>query len=356
MRHLLILIAVILTVAGAQIASGCQERFGPYEVSGQNSQEPSDPYEIVWVGDILLADAVQPYLDEYGYTWSFEYVQSLLEGDFAVGNAEGPITEHSQPYFKHQRWSYNARPEAAEALADAGFDALGLSNNHAYDRGPEGLSDTIRHLKAAGIEPLGAGMDRSEAAVPLLVETPYGLVAVLALSERGSSSAVAGPEQPGTVPLTEKTIMRGKELSEAASARWTIAYVHWGKNYSSVTDNQRRLAASFAEAGYDLVLGHHPHVQQEVEVVNGMPVLYSLGNFTFGSKGRFTEEFPGYGLVARTLLEEDGFAGIELRCILTDNDFVRYQPRPYDEEQAREVIEGLGPLVVWQDGTGLMKW
>ena len=167
---------------------------------------------------------------------------------------------------------------------------------------------------------------------------------------------MAGPRQPGTVPFSEESITRAKKLAEVAGARWTIAYVHWGENYSAVTAKQRRLATYFAEAGYDLVIGHHPHIQQEVELVDGMPVLYSLGNFTFGSKGRFTQEFPGYGLVARTLLEEDGFTGIELTCILTDNDFVRYQPRPCDKERARAVIEGLGPLVVWQDGTGLMEW
>ena len=60
----------------------------------------------------------------------------------------------------------------AGALAEVGFDALGLSNNHAYDRGPEGLADTIQHLRAVGIEPFGAGMDGEEAAAPLLVETP----------------------------------------------------------------------------------------------------------------------------------------------------------------------------------------
>jgi len=341
-RSLIILLAALLMLGGAQIASGCQER--------------SDIYEIVWTGDILLADAAQPYLDEHGYTWPFEHVQPLLEGDFVIGNAEGPITERSQPYFERQRWSYNAEPEAAQALAEVGFDALGLSNNHAYDRGPEGLADTIEHLKAAEIEPFGAGMDGEEAAAPLLVETPYGLVAVLALSEEWSTGAVAGPGQPGTVPFGGGTIARGKELAEAAGARWTIAYVHWGENYSTVTSKQRRLAASFAQAGYDLVIGHHPHVQQEVELIDGMPVIYSLGNFTFGSEGRFTEEFPGYGLVARTLLGEEGFAGIELACILTDNDFVEYQPQPCDEEQARAVMEGLGPLVVWQDGIGLVEW
>lgn len=76
---------------------------------------------------------------------------------------------------------------------------------------------------------------------------------------------------------------------------------------------------AFAEGGYDLTIGHPPHVQQGMELVDGIPILYSLGNFAFGSKGYFTNEFPGYGCVARTLLEEEGLVEIELTCILTNN-------------------------------------
>ena len=60
MFYLVILVVALVALGGAQIAGGCQET--------------SDPYEIIWTGDILLADAAQPYLDKHGYTWPFEYV------------------------------------------------------------------------------------------------------------------------------------------------------------------------------------------------------------------------------------------------------------------------------------------
>ncbi len=87
----------------------------------------------------------------------------------------------------------------------------------------------------------------------------------------------------------------------------------------------------------------------------GMPVIYSLGNFAFGSPGRYSERFPGYGMVARTLLGADGFHSIELTCIETDNDIVNYQPRPCTEAQAQGLMRRLGPRVAVRGSTGLVE-
>ena len=67
----------------------------------------------------------------------------------------------TEKYDRGQRWAYNAQPAAAEALASVGVSAAGLANNHALDRGPTGLDDTLAHLRDAGIATFGAGGDRS---------------------------------------------------------------------------------------------------------------------------------------------------------------------------------------------------
>jgi poly-gamma-glutamate capsule biosynthesis protein CapA/YwtB (metallophosphatase superfamily) len=317
---------------------------------------PCELFQVVWVGDILLGDISQRRLDRYGYAWPFEYVRPLLKADFVVGNHEAPITERGEKYFPEANWDYNARPEAADALAEVGFKAIGLSNNHVFDRGPDGLADTLRHLREAGIRPFGAGLDGGEAATPLLISTPHGAIGVLAFGEAWQHGAVAGPDQPGTVTFSDERIAGGAQAARAAGARWVVGYVHWGVNYELVArPRQRRLAATFARAGYSLVVGHHPHVLQGVDIVEGMPVVYSMGNFAFGTGGRFTPQAPGYGLVVRSSFGPRGLHGIELSCILTDNDVVRFQPRPCDQEQARAVVRSLGPGVAWQNGTGLVK-
>ena len=120
---------------------------------------------------------------------------------------------------------------------------MNLSNNHALDRGPGGLADSMRHLRDAGIAPFGAGMDLGAAAAPLLIHTPFGAVAVVGISERWTYGSVAGPHKPGTVSLARAAIVREKALAKSAGARWVVAFVHWGKNYAPITDKQRRFAA-----------------------------------------------------------------------------------------------------------------
>ncbi len=316
----------------------------------------SGPVTILWAGDTLLADAAQERLEQNGYQWPFEHLLPLLDADYIIVNQEGPITVLEEKFDPDQRWSYNAQPEAAAALAAVGIDAVGLSNNHAMDRGPVGLADTIRHLDEAGVRAFGAGLNLAQAEAPLLIDTPHGAVGVVGLSLDWGANRTAGPEQAGTVVINEQSIRRGYELARAAGARWVVAYVHWGANYEPVGRREREWAAGFARAGYSLVIGHHPHVQQPIDVMDGMPVVYSLGNFVFGSKGRFDRDYPGYGLIAVSVLGPDGFESLRLRCILTDNYLVQYQPRPCNPAQSEAVLSSLHPGVEVQEGVGVFDW
>jgi hypothetical protein len=305
----------------------------------------------VWVGDILLADAAQGALDANGYDFPFARVGDLLDGDVVIGNAEGPITELTEPYNDGQPWSYNALPPAAEALAAAGFDAVSLANNHLADRGPAGLDDTLAHLTAAGVQPFGGGRTREEALQPFVFDAQGGPVAVFGFGTASAWVPPAGPG-PGMLLLNASNASAARSEAEAIGAALTVGFVHWGQNYSGVTSRQRDEAALLAAAGFDLLIGHGPHNQQGVERVDGALVLWSLGNFTFGTPGRFDADVPGFGLVASTVFDRDGLSHIELRCIVTDNDRVAFQPAPCSEPEAAEILGGLGELVDVHDGIG----
>jgi poly-gamma-glutamate capsule biosynthesis protein CapA/YwtB (metallophosphatase superfamily) len=312
-------------------------------------------FDVVWVGDVLLGSSARPHLKVHGYQWPFRYLRPLLRGDYLVGNAEGPITRHRAKFHPEQYWSYRARIATAPAIGEAGFNAMSLSNNHCNDRGPEGLLDCIANLTAAGVTPFGAGAV-ADAAAPLLIDTPHGRIGVVALGEQWYFDTTATATAPGTIVMNEDSISNGKALAVAAGARWVIAYVHWGLNYEPVTDQQRRDAALLAAAGYDLVIGTGSHTVQPVEIIDGTPVLYSLGNLTFGTKGRFTEQEPGYGLIARTTFTADGLLGVDLTCIATDNKLIHFQPRLCSDRQARQVLAGLGPDVLTRRATALTSW
>jgi len=293
-------------------------------------EEPCKLFQVVWAGDSMLGDHGKAVLAREGLDFPMRKVKVLLEDAFAIGNAEGPITTHRPKFDKRQMWSYRTRPEVAKVFAESGFDAMGLANNHAIDRGPIGLQDTLKHLHNAGIQTFGAGMDREQAEAPLIIETPYGKIGVVGMFRTAVQGQESGPGRPGTAWLNKPTLRRVYERARSEGAKWVVAFVHWGRNYQGVRKKQRRYAAHLAQAGYDLVVGHGSHTPQEVDIVDGMPVLYSLGNFTFTSAGRFSKlGVPelGYGLVARGFVGPDGFEAIELRCIKTDNLVTGYQPQ-----------------------------
>lgn len=278
-----------------------------------------------------------------------------------VANHEGPITARDEPEGTNPEWSYGADPASAPALREAGLTHLSLANNHALDRGVEGLLDTRRHLEQAGIVPFGAGADRVEALRPAVIEAGDTTVAVVGAMQRWRKYREAGwgatPSHGGVAYLDAPTLPdllppRGVE------ADVVIAYPHWGSGYEPASDRMRTTAGKLVGRGADVVIGHHAHVAQAIEVVDGVPVLYGLGNAAFGSRGRF-EGDDGLGLVARVVVAGGAVRRIELIAITTDNHRVRYQPRPVDEATASALLERLAaeggaPLEV-VDGFGVLQ-
>ena len=305
-----------------------------------------EQFSIAWLGDTLLGDAGQPLLDRYGLTWAAANVPPPKEADLVIANAEGPFTDHAQVFDPLQRWSYQAQPRTAGALAAIGIDVVALSNNHIMDRGPVGLFDTMGHARAAGLLTFGGGATADEARLPLMVKTDIGTIAVVGFAD-DSGLNIARRDRPGIRQLNPKNIVEDIELARRAGADRVVAHVQWGENYAPLDGRQRALAKALAGAGYDLVVGLHPHVVQPVEIVDGVPVIYSIGNYVFTTPGRFSDAAPGYGLVLTTEFRAGGWLSLRMRCIQTDNDVVLFQPRPCDATQARALLGSLNPKVVF---------
>jgi hypothetical protein len=311
---------------------------------------------ILWLGDTMLGDASLDSLAKYGYAWPFEHVAEKIGGDFVVVNAEAPLTTLTEPWDPSQHWHYNVDPEAARVMADIGIDALGLANNHAMDRGPEGLQQTRMYADQASMVTFGAGATEAEAERPLFIESPLGTVAVVALGKYYGRTKMARRDHAGTIALSRASIRRGHRLARMGGADWVVGFVHWGAAYADVNEDQRRYARMFAEEGYDLLVGHHPHVTQPVEIIGSMPVAYSLGNFVFGAPGRFGAfGHPGIGLMLASHFTDQGIERITLRCIVTDNRIVGFQPRPCSPEETRSLLPPLHPNLVIQGDSALLS-
>lgn len=308
---------------------------------------------IDFAGDTMLGDTASWTLLTKGFDWPLALVKPLLAGDFSIINAEGPITQRTEWWDTAERWSYNSLPLAAPALARAGVDALNLGTNHAFDRGPAGLSDTLAHATASGLETIGAAANLAEAERPLIVRSEIGAVGIVSLVDDPTGAEMrARAHRPGVSALNPESIARGVALARSAGADWVVAFVQWGENYTGVEGQQRDSALLFDEAGYDLVVGAGAHALQPIEMVGSMPVVYSIGNFVFGTPGRFTPEAPPRGAVVTARFDADGLMGLGLRCIVTDNATTGFQTQPCPRAEAVTALQKLHPDVMMIGSAG----
>lgn len=298
-----------------------------------------DRWAVQFLGDTMLGDGAQPYLDANGYEWPLSGVRSLLDGDVVVANAEAPISLQTLPANPGKPYSYNSDPRAAAALRAAGVDVLGLGNNHSMDMGLAGLLDTVGFAAANDLAAFGAGENLAQAERPLMLRSAMGTVGVVALGENYGKTSKAAIDTPGTVVLSPRTVQRGFDLAKAGGADWVVGYVHWGDNYTETMTQQRYWAQMFVDAGYDLVVGTGPHISAPIEFIDGVPVAFSIGNFVFGAPGRF-EGFgkEGFGLSLSVELSRAAPAQLAVRCFLTDNLKTGFLPQPCNEEETQAIM------------------
>jgi poly-gamma-glutamate synthesis protein (capsule biosynthesis protein) len=303
---------------------------------------------IVAVGDILLGDAAAPTIEERGYDHLFAGVQPTIAGaDLLMGNLETAITRSGRAAIPWKSYNYRMDPAATKVLRQQGFDLLVLANNHVMDYGSTGLTDTLNSLKEEGLLAVGAGKNEQEARRGIVVRFANGrrLGVLTYLMEHRVFEAgrlYAQGSRPGAARASIAAVKADvRRLGEFADD--VLVQFHFGMNYQPVTPGQESLAHAAIDAGAALVIGHHPHIAHPVEIYRGCPILYSVGNFVFGTPGRFARfRQPGLGLVTRFLIGRSGLEKIEIVGLRVDNQEVHFQPRPLT---ARELKRELLPIL-----------
>ena len=286
-----------------------------------------------------------PLLVERGPRFPFEGTRALLQGDFLMGNLESVVAREATKPKLDKGSLHLMNPDFLPALQEEGFDLLSLGNNHAMDQKAQGLTEMIGHLEQQKLAWIGAGRTLEEARRAHIVRGGGLTIAVLGAywpsKQKEAWGWYASDEQPGTWVIDEaQWKARIKEL-RSEGVDFVIASVHWGGNYVREGKAQRKLARRLVKAGVDLVNGHGAHVVQAVEVMDGVPVLYGLGNHVFGSTGVYAKKSPKLRLsvIARFVFGDRALKRIELMPIRTDNKRVQFVPLPADEKQARRELE-----------------
>jgi len=236
--------------------------------------------EILAVGDVMTGRGLAGTPDLFG-----RVSEALRSADLTIGNLEGALS--STPAADDSLWLLLPLSTPA-TLSEAGFDLLGLANNHALDAGRAGLAETRRLLRAAGLEPVETE--------PAVVRDIDGLsFAFLAWNDLGA------PDHDALL-----TAVRAAR----ATADIVVVMVHWGREYQRHPALlQRDLASELLAAGVDVVVGSHPHVVQDLRVVQPVAasdrtqlIAFSLGNFAFDQGWDDT----GQGLGLRLLFDAGG--------------------------------------------------
>ncbi len=246
------------------------------------------PLELTFVGDVILGryrdTGYDPIPD--GEHEVFAEVAELLRSDLVVGNLETPLVRtlpDESPI--GMRYRFGADAALAQYLRPAGFDALSLANNHAYDMRAAGVQETPEILAELGITALGAVALDDEGS-PYRVETMERQgwrIGFIAITTQSNVPALDGvPPLPLVEPLDIEARIVPLVEEARVSHDLVVVLLHWGQEYAEEPDwLQQMTARALIEAGADLVIGHHPHVLQGIERHGHGLIAYSLGNFSF---------------------------------------------------------------------------
>jgi hypothetical protein len=303
LRTLLLLLALVLGASllvdgvssshggdqGSQVPAPERSTYSwPPTSTTSTTEPPPRSFTLVATGDVLLhaplweqarADAAALGGSGHDFAPMLAGVEPLVSGaDLAICHLETPLAPPGGPYASYP--SFSVPPEIAPALAATGYDACTTASNHTYDRGADGVDRTLDTLDAAGIRHAGSARTPDEARAITMLDVERVSVALLSYTY-----GFNGIPAPNGEEWRSNLIDEGAILDEAARAREqgadvVVLALHWGDEYVHEPNAQQSDLAPrlIASTDIDLLLGHHAHVVQPVEMINGGWVVYGMGN------------------------------------------------------------------------------
>lgn len=261
----------------------------------------------VFTGDIGFDKYMDKRWDAKGLC-DEEVLGFLRSGDHLVVNVEAPITEAKKVIKPNgvAGLTHTMSPEAMGFFEGIGADIFNLCNNHIMDAGPEGLEDTLKRAKEAGVSTMGAGMNLEEASNPLFFEEAGGIGIFSVGYER--ACRIAGEDTPGCLNFYRMDLVRKRIEEIKKSCRWCVVVAHDGEEFTSLPSPYvRERFLSYLEMGADIVVAHHPHVPMNYETVGEKVIFYSLGNFVFDTDYQRSQFNTEKGLLLKISFSEENF-------------------------------------------------
>ena len=262
--------------------------------------------KIIFASDFAPIRKFAPLMADHPEAVYGDLLPVLRAADLRIVNLESPL-DPGDGFIVKSGAAFTGRPEHIASLKAGGFDIAVMANNHTFDCGEKGFSATRRLLRENGIAALGAGKDLAEARQPLILTADGAKIMLFAISE-GEDMRGAGASSPGVRPWETEAL--AEEIAAARrSCDIVIVSAHCGLEYQPYPSFYVYEAfRKWAEAGADIIIGHHPHVPQGMAVFGKTPAYFSLGNFVFYQSVKFHYRKLGY------LLELTGSATTDFVC------------------------------------------
>lgn len=245
-------------------------------------------HNIVVAGDFVPREDIAPY-DPF----SDDIKKLFKSSSYVIINLETPLTKRGKPILK-TGMNFRRDPKYAKILKDAGVDCVCLANNHMRDYGDEGVEDTIMYCREAGLDVIGAGLNKAEAAKPLIKKINGQIIGFLNYCEKEFS--IASDNRAGSNPYED--ILAYYDITKLKKeVEKVVVIYHGGLEYQHMPTLEMVKSFRFMiDVGADAIISHHAHAYSGHEVYKGKPIFYGLGNLLLhtSSKQLLNSWFTGF--------------------------------------------------------------
>jgi poly-gamma-glutamate synthesis protein (capsule biosynthesis protein) len=281
--------------------------------SGAPSAAPAQSATVVFGGDLVPHGQVLHSAARHGWSSLFAPVAPVLRAaDLALVNFETPAAP-SRPESPNGVW-FNVHEDFVRAVVDAGIDVAAIANNHSYDTGARGVEETVRTLRSVGLRVAGGALGNEDPLEPQRFTIAGGTLCVFAatrivnfeMSFPGPGRARIGMARPE--PVAEQEALLANVQHYRSSCGAILVSLHSGFEYQNRPEPRDRVYfRRLADAGADVVIAHHSHTVQPVELYSTggrhVPIFYSLGNMISNQ---------GFGADAEASIPSDGQTHISI--------------------------------------------
>jgi len=270
------------------LAAGTEPDAADAAAAAEASATPDreDRFTVSASGDIIIhgrvGEAAATGDASYDFNPLFAPVQNLIASrDFSICHLEVPISSTNQD-LSFDSAAFRAPMELPAALKAAGFDSCSVASNHAWDSGQTSVTSTIAQLNAVQLPHVGIATDPVEAEKNWQFNVLGNIIGHLSYTygHNNTDDTNGGVPAHAVALIDEQKILADAARQRAAGSEFIIVSMHWGTEFQNdLTDQQADLGPRLlASPDIDLIIGHHAHVPQRVEQIDGEYIAYGLGN------------------------------------------------------------------------------